>query len=115
MHVDMHTQYEAVCVCVCIMWLRGLVSGYNLFVQTVVDATLLKKVKTSIERNKSLQMLGIYIGHSGVVEAILKGARGNTSLKQLNMQLLSIPDMSHLKTAVAELHQVRPQLEVNVL
>ena len=83
--------------------------------QELVNATLLEKVETSIERNKSLQMLGIYIEHGSVVESILKGARGNTSLKQLNMHLLSIPDMSHLKTAVAELHQVRPQLEVDVL
>ena len=53
--------------------------------QEVVDATLLEKVATSIESNKSLQMLYIYIKHSGVVEAIRKGARGNTSLKKLTI------------------------------
>ena len=83
MHVDMHTQYEAVCV----MCLRCLVSDFNrfLFVQEVVHAALLEKVGTSIERHMSLQMLDIYIKHSGVVEAILKGARGNTSLKKLSI------------------------------
>ena len=77
--------------------------------QEVVDATLLEKVKTSIERNKSLQML--YIGgvHDSVVEAILKGARGNTSLKKLTIQLFvqHYPDR-------AELQQIRPQLELVV-
>ena len=44
----------------------------------VVDATLLEKVKSSIERNKSLQILDICTEHDNVVEAVLKGARGNT-------------------------------------
>ena len=91
--------------------------------QEVVDAALLEKGKTSIERNKSLQMLDIYIGHSGVVEAILKGARGNISLKKLTIQRLFIPDrrntaaehwQQHLKTAAAELQQIRPHLELDV-
>ena len=78
--------------------------------QEVVDATLLEKVKTSIERNKSLQML--YIGgvHDSVVEAILKGARGNTSLKKLTIQLLFVQHYSDR----AELQQIRPQLELVV-
>ena len=82
--------------------------------QEVVDATLLEKVKTSIERNKSLQMLDIARVHDSVVEAVLKGARGNTSLQKLTVciWLLSIPD--YCNTAAAELQQVRPQLELVV-
>ena len=76
-----------------------------------MDATLLEKVATSIESNKSLQMLYIYIKHSiGVVEAILKGARGNTSLKKL-----TIRQSYNLNAATAELRQVRPQLELCIL
>ena len=85
MHVDMHTQYEAVCVCHVVemtCWWLQLFS----VVQEVVDATLLEKVETSIESNKSLQMLDIYIKHSRVEEAVLKGARGNTSLKKLTIR-----------------------------
>ena len=80
--------------------------------QEVVDATLLEKVETSIESNKSLQMLYIYIKHSiGVVlEAVLKGARGNTSLKKL-----TIKRCYDLNAATAELRQVRPQLELRIL
>ena len=79
--------------------------------QEVVNATLLEKVKASIERNKSLQMLDICIGRNSLVDAVLKGARGNTSLKQLIIQL----SRDQLKAA-AELQQVRPQLElVNVV
>ena len=71
--------------CVCVVWLRWLVSCFNrfLFVQEVVDATLLEKVETSIERSKSLLMLGIGFVHESVVDAVLKGVRGNTSLKKL--------------------------------
>ena len=76
----------------------------------VVDATLLNKVTTSIERNKSLQML--YIRHDGVADAVLKGARGNTSLKKLTIRLYS--DKEHLKSAAAELRQVRPQLQLEL-
>ena len=47
--------------------------------QEVVDATLLEKVKTSNERNKSLRMLDIHIRHD-VIGTILKGANGSTSL-----------------------------------
>ena len=79
--------------------------------QEVVDAALLEKVKTSIERNKSLQLLGIYIEHAGLVDAVLQGAHGNTSLKKLIIQM---SDPYHLKAAAAELQQVRPQLEVDV-
>ena len=46
--------------------------------QEVVNATLLEKVETSIERNKSLQMLDIDFRHA--IGAILKGTRGNNSL-----------------------------------
>ena len=78
-----------------------------------MDATLLEKVATSIESNKSLQMLDIDIEHSiGVVEAVLKGARGNTSLKKLTIRRWSY-GQQHLKT-VNELHQVRPQLELDI-
>ena len=87
-------------------------SGFNcfLFVQEVVDATLLEKVETSIESNKSLQMLDIYAKHSRVVEAVLKGARGNTSLKKLTRRRSY--DELHLKTAADELRRVRPELEL---
>ena len=55
-------------------------------------------------------MLHIFNVHDGVVDAVLKGARGNTSLKKLVVWLLSIPD--YCNTAAAELRQVRPQLEL---
>ena len=77
--------------------------------QEVVNAALLEKVKTSIERNKSLQMLDIDRVHDGVVDAVLKGARGNTSLKKLII-LLSDDQLK----AAAELRHVRPQLELVV-
>ena len=80
--------------------------------QEVVNAALLEKVKTSIERNKSLQMLDIVSVHGGVVDAVLKGACGNTSLKKLTIRRLSDPD--HHNTAAAELRQVRPQLELDI-
>ena len=83
----------------------------------MVDATLLEKVEASIERNKSLQKLYMGIDHGGVVDAILNGARGNTSLKQLTIQL-PYHDRERLKAAAAaaaaaaaELRQVRPQLK----
>ena len=81
-----------------------------------MDATLLEKVATSIESNKSLQMLYIYIKHSiGVVEAILKGARGNTSLKKLTIwPSYGQRQLNTVKTAAAELCQVRPQLELHI-
>ena len=83
----------------------------------MVDATLLEKVKTSIERNKSLQMLYMWTDHGGVEDAILKGARGSTSLKQLTIQL-PYNYQKHLKAAAAaaaaELQQVRPQLKLYV-
>ena len=75
--------------------------------QVLVDAALLEKVKTCIERNKSLQMLGIYIEHGDVVDAVLKGAHANSSLKKL---IIQISNSYHLKAAAAELQQVRPQL-----
>ena len=83
--------------------------------QEVVDATLLEKVETSIERNESLQKLCTWFHHSGVVDAILKGARGNTSLKQLTIKL-PYHDQERLEaaTAAAELRQARPQLELRV-
>ena len=84
----------------------------------MVDATLLEKVKTSIDRNKSLQMLDIVsihdIGCSGVEDTVLKGARRNTSLKKLTIWLVSDQLQDHLKAAAAELQHVRPQLELDV-
>ena len=80
--------------------------------QEVVDATLLEKVETSIESNKSLQMLDIDIEHSGVEEAVLKGARGNTSLKKLTIREQSY-DQLHLTAATDELRRVRPELELH--
>ena len=78
----------------------------------MVDATLLEKVETSIESNKSLQMLDIRIKHSRVVEAVLKGARGNTSLKKLTIE--KSYDQQHLNAAAAdELRRVRPELELH--
>ena len=81
-----------------------------------MDATLLEKVETSIESNKSLQMLYIHIKHSiGVVEAVLKGAHGNTSLKKLAIGLsYGQRQLNTVKTAAAELRQVRPQLELRI-
>ena len=80
-----------------------------------MDATLLEKVKTSIEGNKSLQMLYIYIDHSLVVEAIFRGARGNTSLKKLTIgRYYGQQHLNTVKTAAAELRQVRPQLELRI-
>ena len=79
--------------------------------QEVVDATLLEKVETSIESNKSLQMLDIDIEHIRVVEAVLKGARGNTSLKKLTIKRSY--DQQHLTAAVDELRRGRPELELH--
>ena len=70
---------------------RWLVSAFTyFFVQEVVNVTLLEKVKTSIERSKSLriQMLDIGTRHGSVVDAVLDGAHGNTSLKKLTIQLI---------------------------
>ena len=84
--------------------------------QELVDATLLKKVETSIERNKSLQMLDIDIEDGGVMDTVFKGARGNISLKKLAMCRHHLhSDKEHLKAAAAELRHVRPQLELCVL
>ena len=58
-------------------------------------------------------MLAISIRHNGLVEAILKGAHGNTSLKRLDVQLFTVVE-EHVKAAAAELRQVRPQLELHV-
>ena len=78
--------------------------------QEVVDATLLEKVETSIESHKSLQMLYIRNTHSSVEEAVLKGARGNTTLKKLTITW----DEQHLSNAVDELRRVRPLLELHI-
>lgn len=80
--------------------------------QEVVDTTLLNKVRTSIERNTSLQMLYICTQHVGVEKAILKGACGNTTLKKLTI-LLSSAQERHEATA-AELQSVRSQLELDL-
>ena len=55
-------------------------------------------------------MLYMWTDHGGVVATILKGARGNTSLKQLTIWL-PYHDQKRLKAAAAELQQVRPQLK----
>ena len=83
--------------------------------QEVVDATLLEKVETSIESNKSLQMLSVSVKHSSsVAEPVLKGARGNTSLKKLTIQSYNRSyNQQHLHAAAAELRKVRPQLELH--
>ena len=58
-------------------------------------------------------MLHIDSKHDSVVEAVLKGAPGNTSLKKLTIWRLSDPD--HRNTAAAtELRQIRPQLELDI-
>ena len=80
--------------------------------QEVVDAILLNKVEISIERNKSLQMLDIYRVHDGVVDAVLKGACGNTSLMKLTIKMYC--NQEHHLEAAAELRQVRPQLQLEV-
>ena len=81
--------------------------------QEVVDATLLEKVETSIESNKSLQMLDIRIEHIRVVEAVLKGAQRNTSLKKLTIRRRSYGQMHLTAAAADELRRVRPELELH--
>ena len=75
----------------------------------MVDATLLEKVETSIESNKLLQKLFIRNTHSSVAEAVLKGARGNTSLKKLT--IAGSYDQQHL-CKTDELRRVRPELQL---
>ena len=54
--------------------------------------------------------------YSDVVDAILKGACGNTSIKKLTIQLFHYRNQERLKAAAAaaELRQARPQLELHV-
>ena len=112
----MYTQYdidEAVCTSChhCRGWNELLVSSTNcvLSVQEVDDATLLRKVETAIASNHSLQMLKVeYIARS-IIEAVLKGACRNSSLKELDIRVFS-RDQAHFKAA-AELRRVRPQLK----
>ena len=82
--------------------------------QEVVVATLLEKMKTSIESNRSLQMLVIHIEHNNVVDAILKGACRNTSLKKLTIWVPSRDGVRLNAATAAELQQVRPRLELHV-
>ena len=82
--------------------------------QEVVDATLLEKVETSIESNKSLQMLHMYIRHIRVVEAVFKGAQRNTSLKRLTIRR-SYDQLHFFAAADDELRRVRPELEFHEL
>ncbi len=110
----MHTQYEIQCLLmtVCslnnsLVWLQTF-----LFMQEVVDTALVNKVRTSIERNTSLQMLYICIQHVGVETAILKGACGNTTLKNLTIVLSSAQE--HHEASAAELRCVRSQLELHL-
>ena len=111
----MYTQYDIdEAVCTSCHHCRGrnelLVSSTNcvLSVQEVDDATLLRKVETAIASNHSLQMLKMKHIANSIIEAVLKGACRNISLKELHVLVL-VPDTAHLKAA-AELQRVRPQL-----
>ena len=113
----MYTQYdidEAVCTSChhCRGWNELLVSSTNcvLSVQEVDDATLLRKVETAIASNHSLQMLRAKWIADSIVEAVLKGACRNISLKELAIRVFT-HDQEHLKPTAAELRRVRPQLK----
>ena len=112
----MYTQYdidEAVCTSChhCRGWNELLVSSTNcvLSVQEVDDATLLRKVETAIASNHSLQMLKVVWIANSIVDAVLKGACRNSSLKELYI-MVHYGDQAHLKAAADELWRVRPQL-----
>ena len=114
----MYTQYdidEAVCTSChhCRGWNELLVSSTNcvLSVQEVDDATLLRKVETAIASNHSLQMLKVKRIANFIVEAILKGACRNSSLKELYIPVLTHGQARHMAAAAAELRRVRPQLK----
>ena len=52
----------------------------------------------------SIQVLNIDIGHNiAVLDAVLKGARGNTSLKKLTIQLRSRYVQGRIEAAAVEL------------
>ena len=115
----MYTQYdidEAVCTSChhCRGWNEVLVSSTNcvLSVQEV-DATLLRRVETAIASNIALQMLKVVGIADSIVDAVLKGACRNSSLKELYIPVY-YDDRAHLKAAAAaaaELRRVRPQLK----
>ena len=113
----MYTQYdidEAVCTsCHCRGWNELLVSSTNcvLSVQEVDDATLLRKVETAIASNHSLQMLKVEWIANSIIEAVLKGACRNSSLKELDIPIFTRDQERHMADAAAELRQVRPQLK----
>ena len=114
----MYTQYdidEAVCMSChhCRGWNELLVSSTNcvLSVQEVVDATLLRKVETAIASNHSLQMLKAVDIANSIVEAVLKGACRNISLKELAIWVFTRGQERHMAATAAELRRVRPQLK----
>ena len=77
------------------------------------DATLLKKVETAIASNHSLQMLKVEWFANSIVEAILKGACRNISLKELNFKRRHC-DLAHHKAVVAEVRRVRPEMNLHL-
>ena len=116
----MYTQYdidEAVCTSChhCRGWNELLVSSTNcvLSVQEVDDATLLRKVETAIASNHSLQMLKVERIAPSIIEAVLKGACRNSSLKELYIRVFTRVQARHMAAAAAaaELRRVRPQLK----
>ena len=116
----MYTQYdidEAVCTSChhCRGWNELLVSSTNcvLSVQEVDDATLLRKVETAIAGNHSLQMLKVVDIANSIVDAVLKGACRNSSLKELDIPIFTRDQERH-KAAAAELRRVRPQLKFDI-
>ena len=113
----MYTQYdidEAVCTSChhCRGWNELLVSSTNcvLSVQEV-DATLLRKVETAIASNHSLQMLKVVYIADSIIEAVLKGACRNSSLKELDILVFTLDQARHMAAAADELRRVRPQLK----
>ena len=113
----MYTQYdidEAVYTSChhCRGWNELLVSSTNcvLSVQEVDDATLLRKVETAIASNHSLQMLKVVYIANSIIEAVLKGACRNSSLKELDIPMFTRDQVRHMADA-AELRRVRPQLK----
>ena len=74
------------------------------------DATLLRKVETAIASNHSLQMLKVVGIADSIVEAVLKGACRNSSLKELYIRVFT-HGQERYKAAAAELRRVRPRLK----
>ena len=76
-----------------------------------MDATLLRKVETAIASNHSLQMLKVVDIANSIVEAVLKGACRNISLKELAIWVFTRGQERHMVATAAELQRVRPQLK----